>query len=296
MINIIWQTFSSDNQVIHNETLCQFEYITKVLFKNIEFKNYFDNKEYKTVLNNSIIIYSAWNKYIDNEQKEYFNKFKNNGFNYILFHLSNEFLDHYHDYYSDANFVFRFHFDPDIKLSNVFTFPMGFLSGYLNNDNNINLSKDRNLMVTFVGDLKHDRRIMIDNISNIENKFIHCTNTWGASNMLSFKDVIEVYKKTLFVPIPLGYGNRDETCRPYEALEYGCIPILKKVNGVDFYKSVLGEHSLPSVNEWSELKPLMEKLSTEKIDDLIIKIHNWYLNLKDELSKKASDIINKNLI
>jgi hypothetical protein len=296
MINIIWQTFSSDNQVIHNETLCQFEYITKVLFKNIEFKNYFDNKEYKTVLNNSIIIYSAWNKYIDNEQKEYFNKFKNNGFNYILFHLSNEFLDHYHDYYSDANFVFRFHFDPDIKLSNVFTFPMGFLSGYLNNDNNINLSKDRNLLVTFVGDLKHDRRIMIDNISNIENKFIHCTNTWGASNMLSFKDVIEVYKKTLFVPIPLGYGNRDETCRPYEALEYGCIPILKKVNGVDFYKSVLGEHPLPSVNEWSELKPLMEKLSTEKIDDLIIKIHNWYLNLKDELSKKASDIINKNLI
>jgi len=53
MINLIWQT---DN----NPTNFHYDYITKVLFKNINYINHFDNKSYNTFLNNSIIIYSCY--------------------------------------------------------------------------------------------------------------------------------------------------------------------------------------------------------------------------------------------
>ena len=293
MINVIWQTEKSNKSVISNETDNQLEYITKVLFKNFDFINHFDNKEYKTFLDNSIIIYPAWNRLVDDIQSKYFETYRLKKLNYILFHISNEFLNHDYSYYSNANHVFRFHYDPNIKLNNVITFPMGFLTGYMNNSEKINLSKDRNILVTFIGDLKHDRHNLVNNIQDIDNKFIHCTRTWGDSNMLQFNEVINIYKKTLFVPIPLGYGNRDETCRPYEALEWGSIPIIKKVNGEDFYKPVLGEHPLPTINEWHELKPLMNKLLNNNIDDLIIKINEWWTSYKEKLAKDAGDIVMK---
>jgi len=296
IVNVIWQTKISNKPVIQNETNNQFEFITKVLFKNFNFINHFDDQKYKTVLNRSILIYGAWDRHITEQQRKYFGTYKSNNFNYILFHLSNEALNHYTDYYSDANYVFRFHYDPEIKLPNVITFPLGFLSGYMNNDKKINLSTNRNTIICFIGDIKHDRQGLVNDISKINNNVIHCTKTWGDVNMMPFDKVIEVYKKTIFAPIPLGYGNRDECCRPYEALEWGCIPIIKKINEVDFYKQVLGDHPLPTINEWSEIQPLIDKLMSENIDDLIIKINRWYLEYKEKLAVQICDIVTNSLM
>ena len=291
MINLIWQTDYSNKPTIINETTNQLEYITKVLFKNLEYINHFDNKEYKTYLNNSIIIYPNMIPENSNEMNYYLEKYKSMNLNYILFHLGDEIFHENYNYYLDANYVFRVHYNPNIVLPNVTTVPMGFLTGYINNTRKINLSNDRNILVTFIGELKHDRQLLVNSLSDVENKIVHCTYAWADPNQFTFDKSIDIYKKTLFAPIPLGYGNRDECCRPYEALEWGCIPIIKKVNGIDFYKPTLGEHPLPTINEWSELKPLMNKLMNDNIDDLIIKINDWWTDFKLILSKKVADLV-----
>jgi hypothetical protein len=295
MINIIWQTEYSNKPVITNETSIQFEYITKVLFKNVEHINYFDNKEYKTILDNSIIIFPNRIPSISDEMKEYLNKFHLLKYNYILFHLGDEIYHDNYDYYSNAKHVFRFYYNKDIKFNNVTTPAMGFISGYMNNGETINLSKYRDISVTFIGELKHDRQLLVNSISNIKNNFIHCTRSWGDPNQIPIKNVIDIYKKTLFVPIPKGYDDRGEGCRPYEALEWGCIPILKTVNGVDFYRHVLGEHPLPTVDNWSDIKSLIDKLMNDDVDSLIIKVNNWWTTFKEKLSNNIGDIVNEKL-
>lgn len=295
MINIIWQTDYSNRSTITNETTIQFEYITKVLFKNVDIVNYYDNKEYKTFLNNSIIIYPNRLGGISDEMNLYLKKYKELNYNYILFHLGDEIYHDNYDYYLDANHVFRFYYNKDIKFSNVTTPAMGFISGYMNNGEKINLSKDRNLLVTFIGELKHDRQNLVNALSNVENKFIHCTRSWADPNQMTFQQVIDTYKRTIFVPIPKGYDDRGEGCRPYEALEWGAIPILKTVNGIDFYKHVLGDHPLPTVDNWYDLEPLMNKLVSENIDELIIKVNNWWLNFKESQSLDISEIIKNKL-
>ena len=212
MINLIWQTLNG------NETDDQYEYITKVLFKNIEYVNHFDNKEYRTILNNSIIIYSCMGSEISDDMKSYLEKYKTLNIKYILFHLSNEQLIHNYDYYSDAQHVFRFYYDDRIKNSNVTTLPLGFISNYMNNENNINLSDKRDLLVTFIGQVKSDRQILIDSISDINNKFLHLTTKWNCPTALTSSEVIEIYKKTLFIPCPRGW-NTPDSLRLFEALE-----------------------------------------------------------------------------
>ena len=65
MINLIWQTLNGE------ETVGQYEYITKVIFKNVEHINHFDNNKYKIILENSIIIYSCMGSEITNEMRIY---------------------------------------------------------------------------------------------------------------------------------------------------------------------------------------------------------------------------------
>jgi hypothetical protein len=42
------------------------------------------------------------------------------------------------------------------------------------------------------------------------------------------------------------------TFRVYEALEAGCIPIVEKRPGFDYFTSLLRSHSMPAVTNWDE--------------------------------------------
>ena len=86
MINLIWQTENVGKKVLSDETVGQLEYITKVIFKNVEHINHFDNKQYKTFLDNSVIIYSAPLTDIDYGLKIYLDKYKQMNLKYFLFH------------------------------------------------------------------------------------------------------------------------------------------------------------------------------------------------------------------
>jgi hypothetical protein len=225
---------------------------------------------------------------------DYLNTYKTKGYKYILIHLSNESLQHNCNYYTNAEHVFRFYHDDSIKYSNVTTLPLGFVSGYMNNDNIINLSDKRNISVVFIGQIKADRQLLINNISEINNNFIYLTNQWDDPNLLTFDKVIEIYKRTKFIPCPMGWCNPD-SLRFFEALEWGAIPIIKKYNGIDYFKYIFGEHPIPIVNDWNEIPDLINKLDNNKLDELIIKINTWYKNEMKIVSENVANIIKEKL-
>jgi hypothetical protein len=279
LINIIWQTELSDRNALGNETTGQSEYIDKVIFRNIEHVDYFDNKQYKTFLDNSIIIYSAPLSDIDYGLKLYLEKYNSMGFKYILFHLSNESLNHNYCYHNNAVHVFRFYYDPKINDTNITTLPLGFVTGYMNNESSINLSNKRDIIASFIGQPKHDRQALIDSMINMNNVFVHSTSQWNCPTSLSSKEVIDIYKRTIFIPCPIGNVSPD-TLRLYEALEWGCIPVIKKYNGEDYYKYVFGAHPLPVVDDWDDLPDLFSKLINDNLDTLIVSINTWYNEFK----------------
>jgi len=284
MINLIWQT---DN----NPTNFHYDYITKVLFKNINYINHFDNKSYNTFLNNSIIIYSCMNYDINDKMKDYLEKYKSLGLKFIIFHLSDEKLNMDCCYYDNAQHIFRHYYNDKINDLNITTLPLGFASGYMNDTNNINLLNERDILITFIGQVKSDRQDLINNLNDINNKFLYLTTQWDCPTALSPNEVIEIYKRTIFVPCPMGW-NHPDSHRIFEALEWGCIPIIKKYNGIDYFKYIFGEHPLPVLDDWSKIKDLMDEL---KNNELLLKINKWYKNYMNTLSENISKIVNEKL-
>jgi hypothetical protein len=280
-LNLIWQTRKGE------QTDFEFEYTTQVLFKAFKTSYYFDEGRYEQILDNSVIIYSNDSKKAPPELIHYLNKFKKRNFRFYLLHFSNEGLNHNHWYYSKANYVFRNYFDPQIKASNVLFIPLGFKSGYLNKDGKLNPCGEKTIDVSFVGQPKSDRFEMIEAMEKLDSHYVHKTTSWNSSNALNQEECIDIYQKTKYAPCPMGNVHPD-SFRICEALEWGSIPVVRTVNGEDYFKNVFGDHPFRVVNNWNELAAAI------KADDYCAErehVHSWYLDFKAKLQTKITDII-----
>jgi predicted O-methyltransferase YrrM len=276
-VNLIWQTNDGD------ETNFEYEYLTEVLFKNTHYNSHFDKKTYQTVLDNAIIIYSNNSHNISEEFNEYLNKFHDNGYSFNLLHLSNENLEHDTVYYSKAKKVFRNYYDPNIKNTNVHFIPLGFKSGFYNKDfDNLKNFNDKKYDFCFIGEPKTDRHEMIE-VLNQYNAYKHLTKSWNCSTSLSVNGCIDIYKQTKFAPCPMGFSHPD-SFRFMEALEWGCIPILKKYENFNYHSQIYGESPIPKIDSWSELSNFIN-LNESEYNKLFSDVFKWYKKFKNELNQ-----------
>ena len=280
-INLIWQTFNGD------QTTFEFEYTTEVLFKNFEQNRIFDDGKLSTVLDNSVIIYSNNSNNICEEFNNYLNKFVENNYKFYLLHFSNEDLKHNCEYYSKAKHVFRNYYDSNIVNSNVTFIPLGVKSGFINK-NNIN-STIKEYEFSFIGQPKSDRQELLSVMEQMENVFIHKTNSWNCPTSLNQNECISIYNKTKFVPCPMGWIHPD-SFRIMECLESGSIPILKKYDNLEYFNKVWGDSPLPIVNSWDEIKKYY-MMDDEKYNQLQNELVKWYFDFKLNLSNKIYNII-----
>jgi hypothetical protein len=279
-LNLIWQTFNGD------QTTFEFEYTTEILFKDFELNKIFDDGKLSTVLDNSVIIYSNNSNGISEEFNNYLNKFVDNGYKFNLLHFSNENLGHNCDYYSKANHVFRNYYDPNITSQNVIFIPLGVKSGFVSKHTNINpITKEYEF--TFIGQPKSDRQELLSVIEQMENVFIHKTNSWNCSTALTQDECISIYNKTKFVPCPMGWVHPD-SFRLMECLESGAIPILKNYNNLEYFSKVWGDSPLPIVNSWNEIATYY-KMNEEDYNQLSNSVFNWYEEFKHKLSLKIKN-------
>src|SRR5689334_18961870 len=94
VLNLIWQTAKGE------QTEFEFEYTTQFLFKDFNTEYFFDERRYKIVKDNSVIIYSNDSTKAEPELIHYLNKFRRKKFRFYLLHFSNEGLNHDCWYYS----------------------------------------------------------------------------------------------------------------------------------------------------------------------------------------------------
>lgn len=282
--NIIWQTTKGDY------TQFELQYIRDYLFKDIEYTAIFDENKCETFLDNSLIVYSSDEPELQHNIKDYLKKYDEFGYTYYLLHLSNERLNHNFDYYKNAKHVFRGYYDSRITLENVTTIPIGFKSGFMNNTGHTKTIFEKEYVWTFIGQIKNDRKNMYDSLSPLEPKFIHLTQTWNCPTSLSVSDIISLYEKTIFIPCPAGWVNPD-SFRINEAIEWGCIPIVKTYTGNDYFKNVYGNHPFLLVNDWDEAyNKILEFCSNfDKLEEYRLEIQNFYKKYKADLRNSISE-------
>jgi len=281
-INLIWQTFNGD------QTTFEFEYITEVLFKNLEQNRVFDDGQLLTVLDNSVIIYSNNSNNISEEFNKYLDKFVELGYTFYLLHFSNENLSHDCGYYLKANHVFRNYYDSNITAQNVTFVPLGVKSGFINK--NEKYSETKEYEFTFIGQPKSDRNELLSVLEQMENVFIHKTNNWNCSTSLTQNECKDIYEKTKFVPCPMGWVHPD-SFRIMECLESGSIPILKNYNNLEYFTKVWGESPIPTINSWDEIVKYY-RMNDEEYNELSDKVFSWYSKFKIELSLNIKNTLN----
>ena len=282
-LNLIWQTFNGD------QTTFEFEYTTEILFKDIEQNRIFDDGQLSTVLDNSVIIYSNNSNNISEDFNNYLNKFVELGYTFYLLHFSNENLSHNCDYYSKAKHVFRNYYDLNISSQNVTFIPLGVKSGFINKSENSLETKEYEF--TFIGQPKSDRQELLSVIENMENVFIHKTNSWNCSTSLTQDECISIYNKTKFTPCPMGWVHPD-SFRLMECLESGSIPILKNYNNLEYFTKVWGDSPIPVVNSWGEIVEYYN-MDTDNYNQLYNKVFNWYSEFKIRLTSKIKNNLNE---
>jgi hypothetical protein len=215
----------------------------------------------------------------------YLNKFVELGYTFYLLHFSNENLSHNCDYYSKAKHVFRNYYDSNINHENVTFIPLGVKTGFINKNENSLETKEYEF--TFIGQPKSDRQELLSVMENMENVFIHKTNSWNCSTSLTQDECISIYNKTKFVPCPMGWVHPD-SFRLMESLESGSIPILKNYNNLEYFTKVWGDSPLPVVNSWDEITNYY-KMNEEDYVKLHTNVFNWYKEFKIQINQKVKN-------
>jgi hypothetical protein len=92
-------------------------------------------------------------------------------------------------------------------------------------------------------------------------------------------------------PCPSGAEALDTT-RLCEALEAGCIPIVERREGFDYFRNAIGAHPLPTIADWSEAPDLIRDLqSGERLETKRAQCHAWWRHYKGHLAARIAGLM-----
>jgi len=257
---VIWQS----------KTPSQFEWINE-LFGPFISDHVFDG-EHEVVLDNAILIDAFINRY----DEGYYRKFA--GKNAFLVHALDETYRGGYERYLNFKGVFRDHYSSKFNRLRVFDIP----NGYRTKRPSTSPAKsalERPYIWSMVGEMnKSTRPEVLSALLPHSPFFILGTGSIylpGDSKrpkaVLDTEKYYEVMENSVFSPAPMGNVNIG-SYRMYEALEAGSIPIVEKRFFLDYYKSILGQHPIPTIASWSDAAALMDSLL--KRPDRLVSLQN----------------------
>lgn len=283
MLPVIYQTKKGA------ETDFEFQFNENVLFRSFHHENFFDDKSFNMVRDNAIVVYSSNSLKVSAAFLQYISKFKD----VVLFHCSNESLNHFSSYYTKAKAVLRSGgWNPNIKNAKVYSVPLAYQSEFVNTNPENVVLKDREFVWCFFGSLKGDRIKMYDELKRFDNFFYFQSKGWMDPENKTPEQVIEFYKKMIFIPSPVG-NIYFECNRTLDALEWGGIPVTTKFLGEDCYRYIYGDHPFIVGENWKDAATQMEELMSDP-DRLLqkqIEVREWYLQFKEQLANDVFKIV-----
>jgi hypothetical protein len=219
------------------------------------------------------------------EKVPYYRAAFEKGCRVVLVHLSDEaFKDDYGAYrYCDA--VLRNCYSERLAdIASVLHFPLGYKTAYARPGQRSKTTAERKYLWSFAGDTKKiTRGEMLAEMGKLPRGFTHFTSGFGAPDALPTADYRALMDETTVVPCPGGWSNLD-TFRCYEALEAGCVPIVEKRPGFDYFTHLLGVHPFPAVANWVEGAALVRRLeSSGQLEPLRAACAGWWADYKPRL-------------
>ena len=228
------------------------------------------------------------------EKVPYYRQAFEKGGRVILLHLSDEvFKDDLGAYRYVDGVIRNCRSDLLAAQRDIFFFPLGYKSGFTRSGEPKPAST-RKHMWSFAGDPnKSTRAAMIAAMGGVEGGHIHRTSGFGAADSLSTDAYRDLMEDSVFVPCPVGWLAL-ETFRAYEALEAGCIPIVERRPGLDYYTDLLGAHPIPTVTSWDEAAQLVQSLKAAgQIERVRSTCHAWWQDYKSKLGPEMQAFVQR---
>ena len=285
--NVIWQVDPIDTAICVEQDW--FNEITSLVPIASVQVDYNTKPLLKTVLPCSIICASCPNQTNISDLVQYLRYFPKPR---VLYHMSDEFVKIGADLYQHCELVIRngsAHFDMvgDQKFIQI---PLGYVTGLRNSSRVLQKSSDRPCSFAFLGTIKHEREsVMLPALRKIRGPhFVRKTKSFAEATKYFGDSTIPLYKNAVFVPNPRGNWN-PECFRLYEALEWGCIPLIKRYSCSKYHENyhdkLLGNHPIPTFDDWEESAEFANDLLSDKaaLDALQAEVFAWWHTYKSKL-------------
>jgi hypothetical protein len=251
----------------------------------------FDGKR-ELVLDNALLI----DDFVYARDISYYQKFQ--GKNAYLIHFMDEFYEIGQDVYKNFRGVFRAFWSKAFQSKYLMTLPVGYNKG-MRRSIEPQPAVDRKYLWSFVGGVnKGSRPAMAAALARVEPHFLFATddvpglvmhNSLGTKKRwFSAKDCEGFLQASAFAPSPMGNANL-ECYRVYEALEAGSIPIVEKRLTLDYYRTLLGQHPMPTVGSWTEARQFIQKAVRDpaRMNTMQKECMEWWAGYKCSYTAKA---------
>lgn len=211
-----------------------------------------------------------------------------------LIHISDELFDDDLSAYRWCEVVYRNYWSPMLAgFRPVNAFGLGYKLGFAQ-DKAVRAATERAHLWSFAGDPnKSTRSMMLSAMRQCGSGKEHLTDGFHAPNNLGTVTYRELLDDSIFIPCPAGNGNLD-SFRFYEALEAGCIPIVERRAGFDYFTMLLGPHPIPTIEHWNEAPAIIaELLRNDGVEELRDVCYRWWTNYKVVLRDSMCSTISR---
>lgn len=188
------------------------------------------------------------------------------------------------EWFSGSYTVYR-HFDRVIRTyeswllndAGILTIPLGF-PFYVQPPAMIRPAAARAYIWSFVGGIKNSRHAMAEAMKTISPSRL-VDNQHGRP--LSDQDYRDLVGNSVFIPCPMGNSTGD-TWRLYEALEYGCIPLIERRASLDYFRRLFGDHPIPTFASWNKASAYVGRIASDPaaLNALQDRVTTWWSNKK----------------
>ena len=249
------------------------------------------------VLNNAILI----DAFIYSFNPDYYAAFS--GKNAFLLQLGDEFYELGIDRYVHFRGVFRTIWASVFNPERVMQLPLGF---------SIDPEKasfvpasQRKYAWSFIGEAgKASRPEAVRAMSSLEPHILFSstpvsgvtffTEGKDGKRRIPREDFAETLRQSAFAPAPMGNASL-ESCRVYDALETGAIPIVERRLTLDYFGGLLGEYPFPAVRSWSEARRIAQRLLSDpsRLDAMQRACMDWWSEYQKSLTLRVGEFMTR---
>lgn len=218
----------------------------------------------------------------------------------VLYHMSDEYLKAGTELYQHCELVIR---NGSALFSggenfNVLQLPLGFSVGFENPGGIGLLASQRQYSIAFLGKMKHDRKAeMLPALQIVPGEhYLRETLNWAEALRNFNQASTSIYRQAVFVPCPKGNWN-PECNRLYDALEWGCIPLIRNYTETPYqdgyHSKLLGPHPLPEFDRWDDAASFASEmlLRPKRLNTLQAEVFSWWQNYKAHLRRELTSRI-----